>query len=81
MSEPLNRRAPWCQCGQLIVVPALPVGGIELDRWLEGLAWSMLDQALERSGGNKAEAARLLGLNRTTLVERLKRVRHPGSAA
>ena len=30
-------------------------------------------QALERTGWNKNQAARLLGLNRTTLVEMLKR--------
>ncbi len=74
-------RVPWCPCSQLILVPVLPPGGIDLDRWLETLAWSMLDQALQHAGGNKAQAARLLGLNRTTLIDRLKRYRHPGSAA
>jgi DNA-binding NtrC family response regulator len=29
--------------------------------------------ALEQSSGNKKEAARLLGLGRTTLVEKLRR--------
>jgi len=73
-------RAPSCRCGEYLLAPALPPGGLDLDRWLQGLALTMLDQALLQSGGNKARAARLLGLNRTTLVERLKRFAHPGSS-
>ena len=30
-------------------------------------------QALERTGGNKNQAAQLLGLNRTTLIEKIKK--------
>ena len=30
--------------------------------------------ALERAGGNRSEAAALLGLNRTTLVEKLRKI-------
>jgi DNA-binding NtrC family response regulator len=33
----------------------------------------LIGQALERTGGNKNRAAELLGLNRTTLVEKLRR--------
>ena len=33
----------------------------------------LIRQALKRSSGNKAQAANLLGMNRTTLVEKLKR--------
>jgi DNA-binding NtrC family response regulator len=35
----------------------------------------MIAEALERTGGNKNRAAELLGLNRTTLVEKLRRKR------
>jgi sigma-54 specific flagellar transcriptional regulator A len=35
----------------------------------------MITEALERTGGNKNRAAELLGLNRTTLVEKLRRKR------
>ena len=38
---------------------------------------SLIDQALERTGGNRNAAAQLLGLNRTTLVEKLKRAKKP----
>lgn len=53
----------------------LPKRGLDLPRVLARLERLFLDQALERAGGNKQRAARLLGLNRTTLVEKLKRQR------
>ena len=38
----------------------------------------IIARALDLSGGNKKEAARLLHLNRTTLLEKLKRKRENG---
>jgi len=59
------------------VVPAsfgeLPREGIDLIKFIEDLENSMILQALERTGHNKNQAAKLLGLNRTTLVERIKK--------
>jgi DNA-binding NtrC family response regulator len=52
----------------------LPERGIALDTYLDQLSRSLTEQALARAGGRKAAAARLLGINRTTLVERLKRM-------
>jgi sigma-54 dependent transcriptional regulator, flagellar regulatory protein len=49
---------------------ALPVDLPNLLRTLEDF---YIRTALEQSGGNKKEAARLLGLGRTTLVEKLRR--------
>jgi sigma-54 specific flagellar transcriptional regulator A len=40
---------------------------------LHARALAMIRQALARTGGNKNRAAQLLGLNRTTLVEMVKR--------
>jgi len=40
----------------------------------------IIAQALRLSGGNKKEAARLLRVNRTTLLEKLKRKRAQGSS-
>jgi DNA-binding NtrC family response regulator len=42
---------------------------------LERTERQLIDEALRRAGGNKAAAARLLGINRTTLIEKLKRRR------
>jgi DNA-binding NtrC family response regulator len=51
----------------------LPVNGINLRHFLAGLEVDMIDQALARTDGNRNQAARLLGLNRTTLVEKLRK--------
>jgi sigma-54 specific flagellar transcriptional regulator A len=53
----------------------LPEIGIDLRAAIEAYESAMVRQALERSGGNKKRAAELLGLNRTTLVEMMKRKR------
>ena len=38
----------------------------------------LIQRSLERTGGNKGQAARLLNLKRTTLVEKLKRLEKAG---
>jgi DNA-binding NtrC family response regulator len=59
----------------------LPEGGLELRQAVEAFENGLIRQALERTGWNKNQAARLLGLNRTTLVEMLKRKRITSRAA
>lgn len=51
----------------------LPLDGINLETYIEQLENTLIMQALERTGNNKNQAAKLLGLNRTTLVERIKK--------
>ena len=51
----------------------LPDQGIDLSEVLKTLQVQMIRQALARTGGNKNRAAQLLGLNRTTLVEMIRR--------
>lgn len=53
--------------------PVLPPGGVDLKELLERFELELVRQALERTGGNRTRAAALLGLNRTTLVEKLKK--------
>jgi DNA-binding NtrC family response regulator len=53
----------------------LPDAGIDLRAAVEEFESNLIRQALERTGGNKNRAAQLLGLNRTTLVEMVKRKR------
>ena len=52
---------------------ALPVGGMDLDRYLEKIENGFICQALERARGNKTVAAGMLNLNRTTFIERLRK--------
>jgi two-component system response regulator AtoC len=47
---------------------------IDLDSQLEDIERRELLAALERCAGNKAEVARSLGMQRTTLYYRLKRL-------
>jgi len=51
----------------------LPEQGVDLDALLSATERDLIAQALERAGGNRSRAAQLLGLKRTTLVEKLKR--------
>jgi transcriptional regulator with PAS, ATPase and Fis domain len=63
--------------------PAMPwqfgAGGIDFYREMEAIEDRIIAQALRLSRGNKKEAARLLHVNRTTLLEKLKRKRAQGS--
>ncbi len=51
----------------------LPPHGLDLRSLLSQLESRLIGQALERTGGNRNRAAGLLGMNRTTLVEKLRR--------
>jgi transcriptional regulator with PAS, ATPase and Fis domain len=51
----------------------LPHEGIDLNRYMEDLETILIQQALEKTNNNKSQASKLLGLNRTTLVEKLKK--------
>ena len=51
----------------------LPAGGMDLRAYLEHLERGLICQALEAANGTVAQAARLLGLRRTTLVEKLRK--------
>src|SRR3954469_20836526 len=52
----------------------LPEDGMDLDAFVAGIERELIERSLERTGGNKGQAARLLNLKRTTLVEKLKRL-------
>jgi len=51
----------------------LPEGGICLNSAVDQFENRLILQALTRTGGNKKEAATLLNLKRTTLIEKLKK--------
>jgi len=51
----------------------LPKSGIDFNETVDNFERELITQALDRSGGVKNRAAKLLGLGRTTLVEKMKR--------
>jgi two-component system, NtrC family, response regulator AtoC len=53
---------------------ALPEEGVDLDALIGSIERDLIQRSLERTGGNKGQAAKLLNLKRTTLVEKLKRL-------
>ncbi len=52
---------------------AIPVGGMDLSRAVEEFENRLILEALERTNWVKSKAARLLQINRTTLIEKLKK--------
>jgi DNA-binding NtrC family response regulator len=54
-----------------------PDEGIDFDRYIEAVELSLIRRSLERTQGNKRQAAKLLNLKRTTLIEKLKRLETP----
>jgi sigma-54 specific flagellar transcriptional regulator A len=52
--------------------PSLPLP-VDLPQLLRDLEMAYITKALLQTGGNKKEAAKLLGMGRTTLVEKLRR--------
>jgi DNA-binding NtrC family response regulator len=59
------------------VVPAvdIPSDGIDFDGAVQAFERHLLSKALERTHGVKSKAAELLQMNRTTLVEKVKKLR------
>ncbi|GAD66366.1 putative transcriptional regulator FleQ [Vibrio proteolyticus NBRC 13287] len=52
---------------------ALPPEGVNLKEMLADLEVNMISQALEAQGGIVARAADMLGMRRTTLVEKMRK--------
>jgi two-component system, NtrC family, response regulator AtoC len=57
-----------------LLCPKVTEDGVDMMRIIEAIERRMIAEALELSGGVKARAAGLLGINRTTLVEKIKRL-------
>jgi DNA-binding NtrC family response regulator len=59
----------------------IPDGGLNFDTVVSQLERQLILKSLEIAGGNKKQAADLLGLKRTTLIEKLKRLGELRSAS
>src|SRR3954469_5226219 len=67
---------PEVQQAQEVAMPAaiaLPENGLDLAEYVGRIERDLIQMSLDRTGGNKGQAAKLLNLKRTTLVEKLKR--------
>ncbi|HXG87618.1 MAG TPA: sigma-54 dependent transcriptional regulator [Vicinamibacterales bacterium] len=75
----MNDLPPEIQSAPISILPAVdfPDTGVDLPTLVEQIERDLIGRALSRTGGNKAAAAGLLNLKRTTLVEKLKRL--PGA--
>jgi two-component system response regulator PilR (NtrC family) len=52
-----------------------PDDGVDFEGYISGVELALITQSLERTRGNKRQAAKLLKLKRTTLIEKMKRLR------
>jgi two-component system response regulator PilR (NtrC family) len=52
----------------------IPDDGVDFEGYISRVELSLIRQSLERTQGNKRQAAKLLKLKRTTLIEKLKRL-------
>ncbi|MDP7298500.1 MAG: sigma-54 dependent transcriptional regulator [Myxococcota bacterium] len=57
----------------ILTVPQLPPTGLSFRDLVDDFETDLILQALEQTHWNKNQAARLLGLNRTTLIEKIKK--------
>jgi len=72
---------PEIQAVPVEAAPAvdLPDDGVDLPALIARIERDLIGRALTRTDGNRADAARMLGLKRTTLVEKLKRIPELGN--
>jgi sigma-54 specific flagellar transcriptional regulator A len=70
----LERAAPPVSPAGAAPMHTLPEEGIDLREHLLGIEGALVRAALARANGTVAQAARLLNLRRTTLVERLRKL-------
>lgn len=72
----LSDLPPEIQGAPVTFLPTMefPDAGVDLPEVVEQIERDLITRALSRTGGNKAAAATLLNIKRTTLVEKLKRL-------
>ncbi len=60
--------------GEKLLPRSIPDEGIDLSEVVSQIERELLLQTLDKTGGNKMQAAKLLNMKRTTLVEKIKRL-------
>jgi two-component system response regulator PilR (NtrC family) len=65
--------------GGVLPIVTIPDEGINFTSVVSELERNLILRSLEKTGGNKRRAARLLNLSRTTLIDKLQRLQNaPG---
>jgi DNA-binding NtrC family response regulator len=71
---------PRFEVAELPIIPAetereisLPEQGVDMNGLVEEIEKKLIQQAIQKSKGVKSKAAELLGLKRTTLLEKMKK--------
>ena len=59
----------------------LPEGGLALKDYLSGIEKNIIEQALTRTNGNVSKTAQLLQLQRTTLIQKMNKLKRDGDGA
>ena len=89
----LSRTRAWIDVGDLprelqqaslsepAVLPAIPEEGFDLPAYVAAIERQLIQRALDDTDGNRQQAARRLGVKRTTLVEKLRRLGGDGGRA
>ena len=82
LPDEIRAPAPLPDLGERLIrqpvrrpAPEFPLEGIVLGDVLTRIKMELVTEALKRSDNNRQKAAKLLGINRTTLVETLKRMK------
>jgi sigma-54 dependent transcriptional regulator, flagellar regulatory protein len=55
----------------------IPAEGVSLNDLVSNMEKSLILKSLEKTNWNKQQAARLLGIKRTTLIEKMKKYQAP----
>lgn len=71
LPEYIRNAAPNCQLFE--IGDEIPVEGLDFNDLVDNFETKLIRMALNRTNGNKKAAARLLKLNRTTLVEKIRK--------
>ncbi|HPU15274.1 MAG TPA: helix-turn-helix domain-containing protein, partial [Polymorphobacter sp.] len=75
LATPDAAPAAPARLGRTRFTPAVPdEGAFDLKKLLDDYEQSCIEHALDRTAGAVAESARMLGLRRTTLVEKMRRL-------
>lgn len=76
---PANLPGEVLDAGDMLMLPtmSIPENGISLVAVLAKIERELINRCLEKTGGNKRQAAKLLRLSRTTLIDKLHRLNPP----